>query len=191
MVVKSAGRPTLQRVFAAGEPVALAFQLAHTERDGALRSYRCPRPDARQRGRANGNEGAQGASRTTTSPPACLASRAGMWQQSRPVMADMPSGERFLLTVIETVGGHVRRRSSKNMCIRRRVRSQHPDYSRVVTKWRGIARPRINSHDGASIKLKWESSSHDAASMQPLHRGRTPPRLTTTCGRESTVLTPK
>jgi VWFA-related protein len=29
VVVKSAGRPTLQRVFAAGEPVALAFQLAH------------------------------------------------------------------------------------------------------------------------------------------------------------------
>jgi VWFA-related protein len=28
VVVKSAGRPTLQRVFAAGEPVALAFQLA-------------------------------------------------------------------------------------------------------------------------------------------------------------------
>jgi VWFA-related protein len=29
VVVKSAGRPTLQRVFAAGEPVALGFQLAH------------------------------------------------------------------------------------------------------------------------------------------------------------------
>lgn len=28
LVVKSAGRPTLQRVFLAGEPIALAFQLA-------------------------------------------------------------------------------------------------------------------------------------------------------------------
>jgi hypothetical protein len=57
VIVKSADRPTLQRMFAAGEPVGLAFQLALcqrriTERDGALRSHRCTRPDVDQRGRA-------------------------------------------------------------------------------------------------------------------------------------------
>ena len=64
VVVRSAGRPTLQRVFAAGESCrarvsARPRQRRTAERDGALRSHRCTRPDARQGGRSGGNERAQ------------------------------------------------------------------------------------------------------------------------------------
>jgi hypothetical protein len=46
VVVKSAGRPTLQRVFSAGEPVVLAFQLARANDARPNVTVRCVLTDA-------------------------------------------------------------------------------------------------------------------------------------------------